>query len=708
MNNLVQAPQCVLKILFFHHSNLTDLLISRDCFETMPFLSRFRIDSDTDLSQLSESSRRHHLNELRIRGSNKAIVRIVLSGTMKQEREKDLAVRWVIRKRVFVGSSKQLEEYGRKYGVADDASPLPLAKRPKIADSSEFFIGDGHDSEIQQRTNWRWFASKFNPTSFARAFRIPFDFFGCAISQAVGEVVKIEPEPPDSASLAIVTVKRLILPEHTVNGRLSQHNENDVFEDSDVQEMQTDQTLNLPDENLESRNDLFQVPIEDILVISKRIILLPAFDKEKRAKGLTLTGAYSLRQNRFFHFDRAETTRTTSTEKETSAISTNVEKYPGKSKKKEPPSWNFHTFESSPKLVDCMLVATLSDHSNNSATKHETMESSFWYTQALLKGISTLDFSIGPEFVPFSIPVSPRPMSKTNSNIRKRQHQGKSKKPIFKSSISSRNQITGHRESHENRDVLSVQSSRIQQTAKVLSSSCSRMFSFDTENRRFDNPDMRWSSGTSQPTIPTMNSMEKLRNSRSEAVPLPIVTQPNRDIATRSHRALRANQRRLLRDVISIGLDVDALLTRDYEENLRFDRSRIHAWGVFADRAIKENQMIVEYRGEIIGNAVAEKREIIYSKSNIGSDYMFRIDSHTVCDATKQGNVARFINHSCNPNCFTKIISTEGVQRIVVYAKRNIDPGEELCYDYKFPIEPDLKKRIPCHCGANVCRGYMN
>ena len=118
--------------------------------------------------------------------------------------------------------------------------------------------------------------------------------------------------------------------------------------------------------------------------------------------------------------------------------------------------------------------------------------------------------------------------------------------------------------------------------------------------------------------------------------------------------------------------------------------------------------MLVEYRGEIIGNSVTEKREKEYEDAKIGSDYMFRLDGLAVCDATKHGNVARFINHSCDPNCFTRIISSEGNKRIVVYAKRNISAGEELSYDYKFRLEYDEDKRIPCHCGSNDCRGFMN
>ena len=102
---------------------------------------------------------------------------------------------------------------------------------------------------------------------------------------------------------------------------------------------------------------------------------------------------------------------------------------------------------------------------------------------------------------------------------------------------------------------------------------------------------------------------------------------------------------------------------------------------------------------------MADKRELLYVKQKIGSDYMFRVDADTVIDATKRGSMARFLNHSCDPNCYVKIISFEGVKKIIIYAKRDIALGEELCYDYKFPIED---KKIPCHCGAANCRGSLN
>ena len=75
-----------------------------------------------------------------------------------------------------------------------------------------------------------------------------------------------------------------------------------------------------------------------------------------------------------------------------------------------------------------------------------------------------------------------------------------------------------------------------------------------------------------------------------------------------------------------------------------------------------------------------------FVRSGIGSSYLFRVDNDYVIDATKKGNLARFINHCCEPNCYAEIIKVANQPKIVIYAKRNLHPGEEITYDYKFPI----------------------
>ncbi|XP_066357017.1 histone-lysine N-methyltransferase ATXR7-like isoform X2 [Miscanthus floridulus] len=141
------------------------------------------------------------------------------------------------------------------------------------------------------------------------------------------------------------------------------------------------------------------------------------------------------------------------------------------------------------------------------------------------------------------------------------------------------------------------------------------------------------------------------------------------------------------------------------KKRLRFQRSKIHEWGLVALELIEAEDFVIEYVGQLIHRRVSDIRESQYEKSGIGSSYLFRLDDDFVVDATKRGGLARFINHSCDPNCYTKVITVDGQKKIFIYAKRRIYAGEEITYNYKFPLE---EKKIPCHCGSRRCRGSMN
>ncbi|RXM29400.1 Histone-lysine N-methyltransferase SETD1B [Acipenser ruthenus] len=141
------------------------------------------------------------------------------------------------------------------------------------------------------------------------------------------------------------------------------------------------------------------------------------------------------------------------------------------------------------------------------------------------------------------------------------------------------------------------------------------------------------------------------------------------------------------------------------KKKIRFCKSHIHDWGLFAMEPIAADEMVIEYVGQNIRQVIADMREKRYEDEGIGSSYMFRVDHDTIIDATKCGNFARFINHSCNPNCYAKVITVESQKKIVIYSRQQISVNEEITYDYKFPIE-DVK--IPCLCGAENCRGTLN
>ncbi|KAK7933860.1 hypothetical protein WMY93_004756 [Mugilogobius chulae] len=136
---------------------------------------------------------------------------------------------------------------------------------------------------------------------------------------------------------------------------------------------------------------------------------------------------------------------------------------------------------------------------------------------------------------------------------------------------------------------------------------------------------------------------------------------------------------------------------------IRFSRSHIHEWGLFAMEPIAADEMVIEYVGEVIRQVIADMREQRYEEEGIGSSYLFRVDQDTIIDATKCGNLARFINHSCNPNCYAKIITVDSQKKIVIYSRQQINVNEEITYDYKFPIE---ETKIPCLCGTDTCKGH--
>lgn len=117
-------------------------------------------------------------------------------------------------------------------------------------------------------------------------------------------------------------------------------------------------------------------------------------------------------------------------------------------------------------------------------------------------------------------------------------------------------------------------------------------------------------------------------------------------------------------------------------------RSRLHGWGVFAAEPINKNKYIIDYAGELIPQKESEKREARYLRQ--GRIWCFRVNRAWSRDANVGGNIARFINHSCTPNCYSQVVGTT----IWIRAARHIRKGEELTYDY----HTEGAKTIPCRC----------
>ncbi|MEO8068672.1 MAG: SET domain-containing protein-lysine N-methyltransferase [Flavobacteriales bacterium] len=141
-------------------------------------------------------------------------------------------------------------------------------------------------------------------------------------------------------------------------------------------------------------------------------------------------------------------------------------------------------------------------------------------------------------------------------------------------------------------------------------------------------------------------------------------------------------------------------------------RSKIHGNGVFAKAAIRKGEEIVDYEGRLITHDIADDT---YGGEDTGHTFLFILNEHWVVDANVNGNIAKWINTSCDPNCVAEILDDPGGNprkgRVVISALRSIKAGEELHYDYDVatdePITAEERKNWACHCGAANCRGVM-
>lgn len=134
--------------------------------------------------------------------------------------------------------------------------------------------------------------------------------------------------------------------------------------------------------------------------------------------------------------------------------------------------------------------------------------------------------------------------------------------------------------------------------------------------------------------------------------------------------------------------------------------SPVHGRGVFAAKPIKKGTRILEYLGDRVSHEAADKRYEGHDE-NDNHTFLFIVDKHTVIDAGVGGNDARFINHQCEGNCESVIEN----RRVFIDAVRDIEPGQELGYDYEIGREkddpPNADEIYACRCGSPKCRGTM-
>ncbi|ETL45842.1 hypothetical protein L917_04016 [Phytophthora nicotianae] len=127
-------------------------------------------------------------------------------------------------------------------------------------------------------------------------------------------------------------------------------------------------------------------------------------------------------------------------------------------------------------------------------------------------------------------------------------------------------------------------------------------------------------------------------------------------------------------------------------------------FGLIANEDINAGEFVIEYVGEVIDDKECERRMITYRDNGEVNFYMMELEKNIVIDAKYRSNDSRFINHSCDPNCVTQKWNVDGMQRIGIFARRNIAPNEEITIDYNFS---HFGEAADCRCGSTSCTGKI-
>ncbi|RCV07254.1 hypothetical protein SEVIR_1G233300v4 [Setaria viridis] len=140
------------------------------------------------------------------------------------------------------------------------------------------------------------------------------------------------------------------------------------------------------------------------------------------------------------------------------------------------------------------------------------------------------------------------------------------------------------------------------------------------------------------------------------------------------------------------------------DKKIKIVKTEHCGWGAVALEPLEKGDFVIEYVGEVIDDAICEQRLWDIRTRGDKNFYMCEISKDFTIDATFKGNVSRFLNHSCDPNCKLEKWQVDGETRVGVFASRSVKVGDPLTYDYRFV---HFGEKVKCHCQALNCQGYL-
>ena len=569
------------------------LLIDRSLLKLRPYLQT--ISDETNDAQLSSSEQKRRNLEALIRGKDKVIVEVILS-TVYESRSKSIetgaVAQWVVAKHVLTKPS------GLK--------PTKSERKEKGFNSQSLFVGDHNDTFTQQEENWRWSAGRmvqphYDGTDLGNSSSI-------AASQLLGEVVKMDvgtASQDGSASLATVTIRRLLAPHQTKRGRMPHHRELELF-----------------DITSDSESGMhFQAPVEDLVVIGRRVERHPNEIQDETTNNwcFNITNSYDPHKD---IYTPLASNKEISEDKDHSTLSIcqNCKRLSSSQKH----ACNNHNCNE----MWCQICL---QHKNASLPlKEENWIGPCCSSQLTTGDICTennsstsmIDESTIPNSILSCLVTSMRSANHCSFKLPTAVEFGHSR-PSFNPCGAVRKGKFNQKKKRK----LQAEAKKTQSPRKKLKhgSTKSKLTSIPSEDYNVFKPtfcrSIPFEEVKQMPSYLSnnhalLNEDGGCRITRN-APARKVVVRKVEEKSNSSDRAARASQRRMLKSLTGLGDSVkaiDRLSGRDREEQLRFGRSLIHGWGVFATEPINAGDMIIEYRGELIGNAVADKREIEYER----------------------------------------------------------------------------------------------